>query len=118
MENTQYYKNQLNKTLLYAGISFVVFTSIFSGMMSESGASIMPGVLAGIFYSGVPSGWAITRKVFGGWIVTGYIGIVLFVFRLMLAVIIGVFSLPIQIVYYAVKIRSAKDVEYSAVENR
>ena len=109
MENTQYYKNQLNKTLVYAAISFVVFTSIFSGMMSNTGVSIMPGVLAGIFYSGVPSGWAITRKVFGGWIVTGYIGIVLLVFRLMLSVIIGVFSLPIQIVYYAVKIRSTQD---------
>lgn len=117
MENNQYYKTQLKKTLVYAAISFVVFTSIFTGMMSMSGVSIMPGLLAGIFYSGVPSGWAITRKVFGGWIVTGYIGIVLLVFRLMLSIIIGIFSLPIQIVYYAMKIRSVKDVEYSAVEN-
>ena len=111
MENTQYYKNQLSKTLIYAVISFAIFTSIFVGIMGNSGASIIPAVLAGILYSGIPSGWAITRKVFGGWIVTGYIGIVLLVFRLMLSVIIGVFSLPIQIVHYAVKIRSTQDAE-------
>ena len=117
MENTQYYKNQLSKTLIYAVISFAIFTSIFVSMMGNTGASIIPGLLAGVFYSGIPSGWAITRKAFGGWIVTGYIGIVLLVFRLMLSVIIGVFSLPIQIVYYAVKIRSTQDTEDSNTEN-
>ena len=109
METKNYYKNQLTKTLLYAAISATIFVSIFAGIMSETEMSILPGVIAGLFYAGVPSGWSITRKVFGGWFVTGVSGVVILVVRLMLSVVIGLFALPIQTIYYLSKIRTVPE---------
>lgn len=109
MKTKKHYKNQLSKTLLYATISSVVFILIFVGIMNKSETSIWPGVIAGLFYAGVPSGWSITGKVFGGWFVTGITGVVILVVRLMLAVVIGLFALPIQTIYYLCKIRTATE---------
>lgn len=105
----EFYKKQLSKTLIHAAISFAIFTSIFAGMMSESEQSVLPAILAGICYAGVPCGWSITGKIFGGWYITGVVGICIVVLRLMLAVIIGLFALPIQIVRLNSKIRSASE---------
>lgn len=102
-----YYKKQLKKTLIHAVIAFFIFTSIFIGMMSESEQSILPAIFAGICYAGVPCGWSVTGKIFGGWYITGVVGICIVVLRLILAVIIGLFALPIQIVRLNSKIRSA-----------
>lgn len=109
METKNYYKNQLTRTLLYAAISATIFISIFAGIMSETEMSIWPGVIAGLFYAGVPSGWSITGKVFGGWFVTGIAGVVILVVRLMLSAVIGLFGLPIQIIHYLSKIRTATE---------
>ena len=105
----EFYKKQLSKTLIHAAISFAIFTSIFAGMMSESEQSVLPAILAGVCYAGVPCGWYITGKIFGGWYITGVVGICIMVLRLMLAVIIGLFALPIQIVRLNSKIRSASE---------
>lgn len=109
METKNYYKNQLTKTLLYAAISATIFVSIFAGIMREAQMSIGPGVVAGLFYAGVPSGWSITGKVFGGWFVTGVAGVVILVVRLMLSVVIGLFALPIQTIYYLSKFHNAPE---------
>lgn len=109
METKTYYKNQLTKTLLYAAISATIFISIFAGIMSNAEMSVWPGVIAGLFYAGVPSGWSITGKVFGGWFVTGVAGVVILVVRLMLSVVIGLFALPIQTIYYLSKIGTAPE---------
>lgn len=105
----EFYKKQLKKTLIHAAISFFVFTSIFAGMMSESEQSVLPAILVGICYAGVPCGWSITGKIFGGWYITGVVGICIVVLRLMLAIVIGIFALPIQIVRYSSKLRAASD---------
>lgn len=105
----EFYKKQLSKTLIHAAISFAIFTSIFAGMMSESEQSMLPAILAGICYAGVPCGWSITGKIFGGWYITGVVGICIVVLRLMLAVVIGIFALPIQIMRYSNKLRTASD---------
>lgn len=109
MEVKNYYKNQLTKALLYAAISATIFISVFAGIMRETEMSIWPGVIAGLFYAGVPSGWSITGKVFGGWFVTGVAGVIILVVRLMLSVVIGLFALPIQTIYYLSKIRTAPE---------
>lgn len=105
----EFYKKQLKKTLIHAAIAFFVFTSIFAGMMSESEQSVFPAIFAGICYAGVPCGWSITGKIFGGWYITGVVGICIVVLRLMLAVVIGIFALPIQIIRYSNKIRTSTD---------
>ena len=46
METKKDYKNQLTRTLLYAAISATIFISIFSGIISETEMSILPGVIA------------------------------------------------------------------------
>ena len=105
----EFYKKQLKKTLIHAAIAFFVFTSIFAGMMSESEQSILPAILAGICYAGVPCGWSITGKIFGGWYITGVVGICIVVLRLILAVVIGIFALPIKVIRYSSKLRAASD---------
>ena len=105
----EYYKEQLIKTLVYAAISFTAFTSVFATILNGAGQPIFLAFVAGVCYAGVPCGWSITGKAFGDWYITGTAGILVFVLRLMLAVVIGVFALPIQIVVYCRKFRTASN---------
>lgn len=105
----EYYKNQLIKTLVYAAISFTAFTSVFATILNGAGQPIFLAFIAGVCYAGVPCGWSITGKAFGDWYITGTAGILVFILRLMLAVVIGVFALPIQVVRYSCKLRTASD---------
>ncbi len=109
METKQYWKDKLTKTLVYAGIAYICTLMLFWFLLSETEQSPFLSLLLALFYSGIPSGWSITKKVFGGVAIIGFWGIMLIIIRVMLSLVIGIFALPIQILIYATKYKSAPD---------
>ena len=85
--NKEYYVEQLTKTIAFAVVAVVVSQLIF--------------------LAGIPSGWSIINHILGGWTIIGSpIGLIFLLFRFFLVVIIGIFALPIKIIYYIIKIRA------------
>ncbi len=100
MESKKFYKNELFKTLAYAGIAFFVVFSLISEKPGSDETTISFGTIAAaLAFSGIPSGWAITGRLFGDWIITGSIGLVVLLIRFMISVVIGPFALPIRVIY-------------------
>lgn len=102
--NREYYVEQLTKTLVYAVVAVIV-SQIFLSVTSVPSAST---IFASLFLAGIPSGWSIINHILGGWtIIGGPIGLAFLFIRFCLAVMIGIFALPIKVVYYIIKIRAA-----------
>ena len=102
--NKEYYVEQLTKTIAFAVVAVIVSQLVLSVSSTPSDVSIFPSLLL----AGIPSGWSIINHILGGWtIVGGPIGLAFLFIRFCLAVMIGIFALPIKIVYYIIKIRAA-----------
>jgi hypothetical protein len=102
--NKEYYVEQLTKTIAFAVVAVIVSQLVLSVSSTPSDVSIFPSLLL----AGIPSGWSIINHILGGWIIIGGpIGLIFLLFRFFLAVIIGIFALPIKIIYYIIKIRAA-----------
>lgn len=101
--NREYYVEQLIKTVAFAVVAVIVSQIVLSvtSMPSDS------ATFASLFLAGIPSGWSIITHILGGWtIIGGPIGLAFLFIRFCLAVMIGVFALPIKIIYYIIKIRT------------
>lgn len=104
--NKQYYIEELRKTIIFAVIAVIVSMVVLSAM--DGGMSSSGNFMISLFLAGIPSGWSIIGHILGGWtIIGGTAGIIFMMIRFILAVMIGLFALPIKIVYYIFKIRSA-----------
>lgn len=101
--NKEYYIEQLTKTIAFAVVAVIVSQLVLSVSSMPSNSTIF----ASLFLAGIPSGWSIINHILGGWtIIGGPIGLIFLLFRFFLAVIIGIFALPIKIIYYIIKIRA------------
>lgn len=101
--NKEYYIEQLTKTIAFAVVAVIVSQLVLSVSSMPSSSTIF----ASLFLAGIPSGWSIINHILGGWtIIGGPIGLIFLLFRFFLAVIIGIFALPIKIIYYIIKIRA------------
>lgn len=101
--NKEYYIEQLTKTIAFAVVAVKVSQLVLSVSSMPSNSTIF----ASLFLAGIPSGWSIINHILGGWtIIGGPIGLIFLLFRFFLAVIIGIFALPIKIIYYIIKIRA------------
>lgn len=99
--NRGYYVEQLIKTVAFAVVAVIVSQIVLSvtSMPSDSAA------FASLFLAGIPSGWSIISHILGGWtIIGGPIGLAFLFIRFCLAVMIGIFALPIKVFYYIIKI--------------
>ena len=102
--NKEYYVEQLTKTIAFAVVAVIVSQLVLSVSSMSSDSSIF----ASLILAGIPSGWSIIDHILGGWTIWGGpIGLIFLLFRFFLAVIIGIFALPIKIIYYIIKIRAA-----------
>lgn len=97
-EYREYYYGELKRTLTAAAIAFLVFVSIFANLMGGDVGAVVVSALSGLAFSGLPCGWEITGKVFGGWYMTGVGGILVLFLRATLSGAIGVFALPIKLI--------------------
>ena len=101
--NKEYYVEQLTKTIAFAVVAVIVSELLLSVSSMPSNSTIF----ASLFLAGIPSGWSIINHILGGWtIIGGPIGLAFLFIRFCLAVMIGIFALPIKIVYYLIKIRA------------
>ena len=100
--NREYHVEQLTKTLVFAVVAVIVSQIVLSVSSTSSDSSILVSLLL----AGIPSGWSIINHILGGWtIIGGPIGLAFLFIRFCLAVMIGIFALPIKIIYYIIKIR-------------
>lgn len=100
MESKRFYKNELFKTLAYAGIAFFVIFSLVSEVPGSEETNISFETIAvALAFSGIPSGWTITGRLFGDWFIAGPIVLVVLLIRFMISVVIGVFALPVRVIY-------------------
>lgn len=100
--NREYYVEQLIKTVAFAVVAVIVSQIVLSVTSMPSDSAIF----ASLFLAGIPSGWSIISHILGGWtIIGGPIGLAFLFIRFCLAVMIGIFALPIKIIYYIIKIR-------------
>lgn len=96
-ECREYYYGELKRTLIAAALAFLVFVSIFANLMGGDVGAVVISALSGLVFSGIPCGWEITGKVFGGWYMAGVGGILVLFLRAILSGAIGVFALPIKL---------------------
>ena len=102
--NKEYYVEQLTKTIAFAVVAVIVSELLLSVSSMPSNSTIF----ASLFLAGIPSGWSIINHILGGWtIIGGPIGLIFLLFRFFLAVMIGIFALPIKLIYYIIKIHAA-----------
>ena len=107
--NRQYYADQLKSTLTFAIIAMVAVALILmtAGVNSGSHINLVDGLAVGLGFAGLPSGWSILNKIFGGFVFGGIIGIVFLIIHFFLALFIGWIALPVKVVYYIYKIKQA-----------
>lgn len=102
--NKENYVEQLTKTIAFAVVAVIASQLLLSVSSMPSNSTIF----ASLFLAGIPSGWSIINHILGGWtIIGGPIGLIFLLFRFFLAVMIGIFALPIKIIYYIIKICAA-----------
>ena len=101
--NREHYVEQLIKTVAFAVVAIIASQIVLSATSMPSDAAIF----ASLLLAGIPSGWSIKNHILGGWtIIGGPIGLAFLFIRFCLAVMIGIFALPIKVIYYLIKIRT------------
>lgn len=94
--------------LLVQGVFGFVIGFLFSLITSASSinwSSIIFAIFIGMFMAGVPYGWELLGKIIGNWFVVGSIPImiIVFMFKLSGAVLIGWAAYPIALLYHLMK---------------
>ena len=103
----EYHFNELLKTLIFSGVSFLVAFGLFGLLLREVNPSdkyaFLMGIFPGLYFFGFPSGWSITKKIFGGWTVIGPLWIAVFFVRVSITLVIGIVALPVNIIVHFIK---------------
>lgn len=103
----------LGGALIFGFLKFMI-QSISSDTGSLSISEIWPVILislgTGFICIGFPLGWDLLNRLVGQWSIWGnlFIVVALFVFKLAIALIIGIFAYPILLIYHIIKSQKTK----------
>lgn len=107
----EYHFNELLKTLIFSGVSFLAAFGLFGLLLREVNPSdkyaFLMGLFPALYFFGLPSGWSITKKLFGGWTVIGPLWIAVFFVRISITLVIGIVALPVNIIIHFIKCYSS-----------
>lgn len=94
------YRQKFMKFLLIAMIG-ALCGALFIDSMGGEGVDVFLGLLVG---AGIPSGWMLSGKVLGGFLVGSLpIMAVSIMIRVMIAIVVGMIAFPIMLVYYIIQ---------------
>lgn len=96
-----YYRDRLVEFIWKGIVGLIIGTAFFG--ITDPGCGFWSAFQSGLLFFGVPLGWHLTGKVIGGWIIGSLpVMIGVFLVRFVAAFLIGTFSYPVVLAYYAV----------------